>query len=130
MKLTVPDDCDNSPRRRILRDLLKKWYTADWDNLSAMLHDDFTFRLVEQSRTIFKEDLKSYLSSGNHTIHLTIDKILSHGKFGAVKGMVEQSVGKTNFAFFMEFRSAGNDLIHSIVLFNINHEEHVVDRVD
>ncbi|KGE12466.1 hypothetical protein DI53_3731 [Sphingobacterium deserti] len=46
MKITAPNDCDNSPKRRIVKDLLIDLYNGNYDNLLKNINESFVYHGV------------------------------------------------------------------------------------
>ncbi len=119
MRITAPHDCDNSPKRRILKDLLIGLYGGDYDDFLKNIHESFVYQRIDTPSISNKEDLLNYLKKQSKVKNLTITQILSHGKFGACNGHMEDFKGITHFAYFFEFTSAGSKLIKTITLYQI-----------
>jgi hypothetical protein len=119
MKITAPNDCDNSPKRRIVKDLLIDLYNGDYDNLLKNINESFVYQRIDKPAINNKENLKKLLKKQSKPTSLTIDQILSHGKFGACNGYLEVSKGVIHFAYFFEFKSAGSNLIKTITLYQL-----------
>ena len=119
MKITAPNDCDNSPKWRIVKDLLIDLYNGNYDNLLKNITESFVYRWIDKPAVNNKEILKKLLKKQSKPTSLTINQNLSHGKFGACNGYLEVSKGATHFAYFFEFKSAGINLIKAITLYQI-----------
>ncbi len=119
MKITAPNDCDNSPKRRIVKDLLINLYNGDYDELLKNIDESFVYQRIGKPAINDKENLKKLLKKQSKPTSLTIDQILSHGKFGACNGYLEVSKGVIHFAYFLEFKSAGSNLIKTITLYHV-----------
>lgn len=112
--LNVPQDCDNAPKRRVIRDFVIAFYKNEWQTINEKLEDKFTFKIIG-NRTIENTDnLRKHLDSEINVIELTIDEVLSHGKYGACNGIVRSKKKELSFAYFFEFQSAGKNTIKTI----------------
>jgi hypothetical protein len=112
--LNIPQDCDNAPKRRIIRDFVIALYKKDWRTINEKLEDKFTFKIIGNRTIETTDDLIKYLDSDINVIELTIDDILSHGKYGACNGIVKSKRDVINFAYFFEFQSVGKNAIKTI----------------
>lgn len=119
MKITAPSDCNNSPKRRIVKDFLIDLYNGDYDNLLKNINESFVYQRINKPVIDNKENLKKLLQKRSKPTSLTIDQILSHGKFGACNGYLEVSKGVIHFAYFFEFKSAGSNLIKMVTLYQV-----------
>jgi hypothetical protein len=81
MKLITPKDCDNAPKRRILRDLNIAFAKADIQSLKGFFHPEIEWEMIGD-KTIsgfdgvikFLEKIKDSKPTG-----LEIKQIITHG---------------------------------------------------
>ncbi|WDF66961.1 hypothetical protein PQ465_11650 [Sphingobacterium oryzagri] len=102
-----------------MKDLLIDLYNGDYDDFLKNINDSFVYQRIHKPSIDNKEDLKKLLKKQSKPTSLTIDQILSHGKFGACNGYLEDSKGITHFAYFFEFKSAGSNLIKIMRLYQV-----------
>ena len=121
--LNIPQDCDNAPKRRTIRDFVTAFYKKDWQTLNEKLEDIFTFKIIGNRTIKTTDDLIKYLESDVIVVELTISDVLSHGKYGACNGVVKSKKEEINFAYFFEFQSAGKNTIKSISEYIITNEK-------
>jgi hypothetical protein len=114
LKLNIPEDCDNAPKRRVVRDFIIACYKKDWDIVDDALEDMFEFRITGLRVIESKEELRKYLDENVSFNELTIDEVLTHGKFGACNGTLKSKKEEICFAYFFEFKSAGKNSIKTI----------------
>ncbi|WP_231463837.1 hypothetical protein [Pedobacter sp. Leaf132] len=119
MKIIAPNDCDNSPKRRVVKDLLINLYTGNYDNFLENVNESFIYQRINKPAINNKKDLKELLKKQSRPTTITINQILSHGKFGACNGYLDDSIGITHFAYFFEFKSAGSNLIKTMTLYQV-----------
>ncbi len=112
--LNIPKDCDNSPKRRIIRDFVVAFYKNDWQKINEMLEDKFTFKIIGNRNIETDDEFVKYLHSFINVVELNIDEILSHGKYGACNGTIKYKAKEVNYAYFFEFQSAGKNTIKII----------------
>ena len=116
MKLITPKDCDNAPKRRILRDLNIAFAKADVQSLKAFFHPEIEWEMIGD-QTIsgfdgvikFLEKIKDSKATG-----LEIKQIITHGKHAAASGVLFFKTENIAFHDFYEFASAGSDKIKKI----------------
>lgn len=100
MKVIVNTSCKNSPKREFLKD----WNIAFVEGNSAFVLDsvseDVTWNRVGDSFIQGKEAFEQALEEmkTDEATALTLDKIVTHGKEGAVNGVIVTEGGK-NYAF-------------------------------
>ena len=112
--LNIPHDCDNAPKRRIIRDVVIAFYKKDWQTIKEILEDKFTFKIIGNRTFETTDDFRKYLDRDIEVIELSIDDVLSHGKYGACNGIVKSKKEDISFAYFFEFQSAGKNSIKTI----------------
>lgn len=61
MKITAPNDCDNSPKRRIVKDLLIDLYNGDYDDLLKNIDESFVYQRIHKPAINNKGNLKKLL---------------------------------------------------------------------
>jgi hypothetical protein len=117
--LNIPEDCcDNAPKKRIIRDFIIAFYKKEWDIVNGGLEKEFEFRIIGNRIILDKEGLRRYLEE-SVVLELTIEEVLTHGKFGASNGFIKSNNEKIAFAYFFEFRSAGKNSIKTISEYKI-----------
>ncbi|MEG0851387.1 MAG: hypothetical protein RSF34_11150 [Flavobacterium sp.] len=120
--INTPQDCDNAPKRRVIRDFVIAFYKKDWQTINEKLEDKFTFKIIGDRTIDTGDELIKYLDSDFNVIELTIHDILSHGKYGACNGIIKCKKEEINFAYFFEFQSAGKNSIKAISEYIIKDE--------
>ncbi len=123
MKIFIPNDCDNAPKRKVIKDFILAVYKNKWSEIENLLDDKFEFDMIGEVKIKEKETLKKYLSSFIKITELKINEILSHGKFGACNGEIIVNEQQVNFAYFFEFKSAGKNIIAKIYEYKIENKK-------
>lgn len=88
--------------------------------ISEKLAEGFTFKIIGNRSVVTIDDLGKHLKTYDNAIELTIDKILSHGKYAACNGIVKSNKEEISFAYFFEFKSAGNNTLKRISEYGIS----------
>ena len=117
MKLITPKDCDNAPKRRILRDLNIAFAKADVKKLREFFHPDIEWEMVGNKTITRLDGVVVFLESINKDYKATaleIKQIITHGKYGASSGVLTFKNVKIVFHDFYEFASVGSDKIKKI----------------
>lgn len=121
MKLNLPNDCDNSPKRKIIQELFLALIKCDWDTINNHLVDEVIWEIVGGQLMPGKEEIHKFLqrNSIGQIEEVTIDYILTHGKFGAVGGKIVLTTDIIHFADFFDFSSTSSKKISKIKTFVI-----------
>lgn len=62
MKITIPKDCDNAPKKRIIKDFLVSIFQHHWQEVEQILEPNFKFICVGKDTIEEKEALKKHFS--------------------------------------------------------------------
>lgn len=119
IKLHIPKDCDNAPKRKVIRDFIVDLYKQDFSKIGQVVEDDFEFRIIPNKTIKNDQELKIYLNKNKNVIELTLEEVLSHGKYGACNGSYKTENKLIHFAYFFEFKSAGKNTIKIISEYKI-----------
>ena len=119
MKIRIPKDCDNAPKRRIIKDFILLIFQNEWQNVEQMLESNFKLTIIGKNTIEDIESLKKHFSRIPKIEELIIDEILSHGKLGACNGQIKLKKQIIYFAYFFEFKSAGKNTIFEITEYQI-----------
>lgn len=122
MKINTPTDCGNSPKKEFIKDMSVAFARADTDFLTECVTDDIMWHIIGDKTVEGKDNFQKVLKerNNNKVRELTLDKILTHGKEGAVSGNIKTEDGK-NYAFsdFYEFRGAKGSKVKAITSYVI-----------
>ena len=119
MKITIPHDCDNAPKRRIVKDFVISAYQQQWQEVEEILDNNFNLISFGKNSIETFEELKNHFSQISKFEELVINEILSHGKFAACNGSIKLKSKTVHFAYFIEFKSAGKNTISKIKEYRI-----------
>ncbi|WP_035464827.1 nuclear transport factor 2 family protein [Algoriphagus vanfongensis] len=120
MKVYLPKDCGNSPKRILVSKLTEAFAAYDLEKIEPFLDEKVSWQLEGDEpitgKAAFLEALNGMKQ--NPTKELHISQVLTHGKEAAVRGRMTLSDGSVfSFADFYVFKSAKSELIASIFSF-------------
>lgn len=122
VKITVVADCGNSPKKTFLKDLNIAFAEGNVEFIANNLADDVTWETVGHHRLEGKDAFVSALNEMRDTqvSELTIERVITHGKEGAVNGVMATTAGK-RYAFcdVYEFKNAAGTAIRSLLSYVI-----------
>lgn len=117
VKITVVADCGNSPKKLFLKDLNIAFAEGNVDFIAENLANDVTWETVGHNRLEGKDAFVSALKEMNDTqvSELTIERVITHGKEGAVNGVMATTEGK-QYAFcdVYEFKNTTGTAIRNL----------------
>ncbi|SFE04206.1 SnoaL-like domain-containing protein [Lentibacillus persicus] len=107
IKIVCPEDCGNSPKKEILKQVTIAFAANDTDIIDRMFADNAVWEIVGDKTIDGKNDMIASMKN-NNTAELHIANIITHGKTGAVNGTVINKDGKRiAFCEIYNFSSAG-----------------------
>ncbi|EUJ43558.1 nuclear transport factor 2 family protein [Listeria riparia] len=104
-------ECDNAPKKRMIRDYLIASATANQADLEAVLEEDFVWTVPGEFQIEGRQEFIEELVAHAQPIStLEIQSLLTHGKGGSAHGTVTDKRGKkVYFSDIFVFRSSGKD---------------------
>ncbi len=116
MKLITPKDCDNAPKRRIIRDLNIAFAKADVQSLKEFFHPEIEWEMIGDKTISGFDGVIKFLENikDSKATALDIKQIITHGKHAAASGILSFKTENIAFHDFYEFASAGSDKIKKI----------------
>jgi len=86
-------DCGNSPKNAFAEDFTIALATRDGDGVAARVSDDVRLNVVGRAPIVGKEAVMNALDAMAPVATLTIARVITHGRGGAVNGVVEYANG-------------------------------------
>lgn len=123
LKITGNTSCGNSPKMEFLKEFNIAFAKGDVEYLANSVTDDVCWEVVGKRKIEGKEEFVKTLETmaGHEAIQLKFDKILSHGKQGAVNGIMKMADGGSYaFADFYEFSNAKGEKIKTMISYVID----------
>lgn len=104
-------ECDNAPKKRMIRDYLIASATANQADLEAVLEEDFVWTVPGEFQIEGRQEFIKELAAHAQPIStLEIQSLLTHGKGGSAHGTVTDKHGKkVYFSDIFVFRSSRKD---------------------
>lgn len=122
IKITVDADCGNAPKKEFLKELNIAFAKGNSNFLAECVTDHIIWNIVGDKKIEGKEKFIEELEKmkSKKASELILDRILTHGKEGAVSGIIRMQNGE-NYAFsdFYEFSGAKGVKVKSITSYVI-----------
>lgn len=115
-------DCGNSPKNVFVETLAVALATGDRDVVLASIVDDVRWRVVGDEPTLGKDEIADALRANGKRKpkRVVIDRVMTHGRAGAVNGTVEFAGGKVcEFCDVYEFGSAKGNSVSRITSYRV-----------
>lgn len=99
-KITLKTDCGNSPKREFLKNFNVAFGSGDTKFLIDNVTDDVVWEMVGDKIIEGKESYSKAIHkmADSEVAECVIEKVITHGKEGAVNGMMKMANGK-GYAF-------------------------------
>jgi hypothetical protein len=121
-KIISSPNCGNSPKMEFLKEFNIAFVNGDIEFLAKCVIDEIIWDVIGDKKISGKKDFVTEITKmkNRKITELTLTQILSHGKEGAVNGVIKMENGK-KFAFsdFYFFQGAKGDKIKSITSYLI-----------
>ena len=122
IKINIGPDCGNSPKKQFLKELNIAFAKSDSDFLIASVTDKIIWDIIGDKKIEGKENFveEQEKMKSQKVSELIVERILTHGKEGAVSGIMKMSNDK-KFAFsdFYEFSGAKGAKVRAITSYII-----------
>ncbi len=122
IKINIGPDCGNSPKKQFLKELNIAFAKSDSDFLIASVTDKIIWDIIGDKKIVGKENFveEQAKMKSQKVSELIVERILTHGKEGAVSGIMKMSNDK-KFAFsdFYEFSGAKGAKVRAITSYII-----------
>ena len=121
-KITVSADCGNAPKKGFLKEINIAFAKGNLDFLTESVTDKIVWNIIGNKKIEGKENFTEVLEKmeKEKASELILDRILTHGKEGAVSGIIKMQNGKKYaFSDFYEFSGAKGTKVKSITSYVI-----------
>jgi hypothetical protein len=121
-KITVNADCGNAPKREFLKEINIAFAKGNSDFLAESVTDKIVWNIIGDKKIEGKEKFTEELKKmkAEKASELILDRILTHGREGAVSGIMKMQSGKKYaFSDFYEFSGAKGEKVKSITSYII-----------
>jgi len=108
-KITSSPDCGNSPKKELLKKINIAFANGNSDFLTESVADKIVWDIIGEKKIVGKEKFTEHLikMKAEKASELVLDRILTHGKEGAVNGIMKMQNGKKYaFSDFYDFNGA------------------------
>ncbi|MFA7688054.1 MAG: nuclear transport factor 2 family protein [Moheibacter sp.] len=121
-KIVSSPNCGNSPKMEFLKEFNIAFAKGNIAYIAENVADEIDWNIIGDRKIEGKEKFKKELEKmkSEKATELIIDQILSHGKEGAVNGIIKMQNGKKYaFSDFYKFQGAKGATIKSITSYVI-----------
>jgi hypothetical protein len=112
-------DCGNSPKNQLLHDLAIALASADVSRLAGIVTEDVRWLPVGATPASGVDAFCRAVTRFGPATAVTIEHVVSHGKAGAVDGVVEFGRKRRAFCLVIEFANAKGTEVSEITSYSI-----------
>lgn len=118
MEVERSSDCGNSPKNVTALELAVALFGGDADALHGKLSATAMMEVVGFEKVVGRENIVRHLRPADR---LTIQMVLTHGKAGAVSGVVTRGEKQSvQFSMFLRFATAKAEAVEIVQLYGSN----------
>ena len=118
-EIKKPKDCGNSLRNRTLQDLAIAIAVADSHLITQLVTDDVLWRPIGSKSVSGADAVSRGLARYGPAAVLTLEHVISHGRTGAVNGVVEYARKRRAFCLVVEIAGAKGDKVREITSYSV-----------
>lgn len=118
-KIHVSEDCGNSPKNQLLQALTVAIARADPEQIRSFVTEQVQWSRVGSKPISGSQSVVQALVSLGPATSLRIGHVVSHGRSGAVDGMVMFGTKRWAFCHVYEFTSAKGSQVGGITTYSI-----------
>lgn len=115
-KINIPTDCDNSPKKKFIKDFNIAFAKGDREFILDHVSDDIIWLIHGDKKIEGKEDfIKEIRQMQNETAdELTLKSIITHGKEASANGEIKMNGNSYMFSDVYVFKSASGKIIKTM----------------
>jgi hypothetical protein len=122
IKIVSPADCENAPRKKFLKDLIRAFATNEFLFVSEYTTEDIYWDIVNEISVQSHEEVTKVLENRNTSriFEIEILNIITHGKTASVNGIFKLKDNNIySFCNVYTFVSAGKNKVKEITSYVI-----------
>lgn len=122
-RIIASEECGNSPKNLFLKKLTIAFARGETEFILNSVSESILWNIIGEKLIQGKDDFSRAVQqiTGNKVIELTIHHVVTHGKAGAVNGMLKLENGTTRaFCDIYEFSGAKGTKVNKITSYSIN----------
>lgn len=99
MKITVPDDCANSPRNLLVTQFSVDWAAEKTETLRPLLAEEARWEMVGEPEL----DTEASLSFSRNVLEVEVFTAINHGRVASCNGFMLTDAGRIDFCHVFQF---------------------------
>ena len=114
MKVIRSSDCGHSPKQKLLEDISIALAGADAGLIDSLTVPELVWLHVGKKPVEGQDAVLSAIRKSGPATEVAIDRVASHGRAGAVNGIITRGSKRTGFCHMFEFNNTKGTHLKSI----------------
>jgi hypothetical protein len=114
MKVIRSSDCGNSPKQKLLEDISVALAGADAGLIDSLAVPELVWLHVGKKPVEGQDAVLSTIQKSGPATEVAIERVVSHGRAGAVNGIITRGGKRTAFCHMFEFNNTKCTHVKSI----------------
>ena len=119
MKVIRSSGCGNSPKQKLVEDMSVALAGADVGIMASLAVPELVWLHIGKKPIEGQNAVLSAIRKSGPATEVAIDRVVSHGRAGAVNGIITRSGKHTAFCHMFEFKNAKGTHVKSISTYSI-----------
>ena len=119
MKVIRSSDCGNSPKQKLLEDMSVALAGADAGLIDSLTVPELVWLHVGGNPVEGQDAVLSAIRQSGPATEVSIERVVSHGRVGAVNGIITRGGKRTAFCHMFEFNNTKCTHVKSISTYSV-----------
>ena len=119
MKVIRSLDCGNSPKQKLLEDMSVAFAGADAGLIDSLAVPELVWLHVGKKPVEGQDAVLSAIQKSGPATEVAIERVVSHGRSGAVNGIITRGGKRTAFCHMFEFNNTKCTHVKSISTYSV-----------
>ena len=119
MKVIRSSGCGNSPKQKLVEDMSVALAGADVGIMASLAVPELVWLHIGKKPIEGQDAVLSAIRKSGPATEVAIDRVVSHGRAGAVNGIITRSGKHTAFCHMFEFKNAKGTHVKSISTYSM-----------
>jgi len=119
MKVIRSSDCGNSPKQKLLEDMSVALAGADAGLIDSLAVPELVWLHVGKKPVEGQDAVLSAIRKSGPATEVAIERVVSHGRAGAVNGIITRGSKRAAFCHMFEFNNTKCTYVKSISTYSV-----------
>ena len=119
MKVIRSSDCGNSPKQKLLEDMSVALAGADAGLIDSLAVPELVWLHIGKKPVEGQDAMLSAIRESGPATEVAIERVVSHGRAGAVNGIITRGSKRTAFCHMFEFNNTKGTHVKSISTYSV-----------